>query len=234
MPFYDYYDDLQATGVGRAWAQAQARMVLARLRAAAPQARTVVEVGPGHGAFAAACAEAGLSYTAVDINLRLLRGLQGRGHAGLRAMAPGLPLAAGAYDLAFASHVIEHSPTYRDALSFAAELGRVVAPGGIVALVAPDYLALGDDFWNCDYSHSFPTTRRRLRQLVRDAGLALAGDEYLWGPLQGAPGVLAGITIGSRAAGALARSVPGRLGERLYKARLTFNRAVLIAARVPQ
>lgn len=233
MPFYDYYDDLQATAVGRAWAQAQARLVLRSLLDTSPRARTVLEIGPGHGAFASACAEAGLGYTALDVNLRLLRTIQDRGHSSVRALAPRLPLADGSYDLAFASHVIEHSPTYRDALAFAAELGRVVTPGGLVALVAPDYLALGDDFWNCDYSHSFPTTRRRLRQLLRDAGLRVAGDDYLWGPLQGGAGALAGCTVGSRAAGAIARAIPGKLGERLYKARLTFARAILIRAQVP-
>jgi SAM-dependent methyltransferase len=234
MPFYDYYDDLQATGVGRSWARAQARNVLHRLRAARPEARTVLEVGPGHGSFAAACASAGLCYTALDINLRLLRGLQAAGYSGVRAMAPSLPLAPGQYDIAFASHVIEHSPTYRDALAFAAEVGRVVVPGGLVALVAPDYLALGDDFWNCDYSHGFVTTRRRLRQLLRDAGLTVRSTEYLWGPLQGLEGAVAGLTIGSRLAGAVARSVPGRTGERLYKARLTFARAILVIAEVSQ
>lgn len=232
MPFYDYYDDLQATGMGRTWARTQARNVLARLRRLAPTAHSVLEVGPGHGSFAQACAAAGLCYTGLDINLRLLRSLQDKGHSGVRAMAPGLPLASGRYDIAFASHVIEHSATYREALAFAAELERVVAPGGIVALVAPDYLALGDDFWNCDYSHGFVTTRRRLRQLLRDAGLTVRSTDYVWGPLQGFEGAVAGTTLGSRLAGAVTRAIPGRVGERLYKARLTFARAILIVAEV--
>lgn len=234
MPFYDYYDDLQATGVGRAWARSQARNVLGRLRSLAPGARTVLEIGPGHGSFAEACAAMGLCYTALDINLRLLRSLQVGGHTGVRAMAPSLPFATGYYDIAFASHVIEHSATYREALAFATELGRVVAPGGLVALVAPDYLALGDDYWNCDYSHGFVTTRRRLRQLLRDAGLTVCSASYVWGPLQGFRGAIAGATIGSSLAGAVARAVPGRVGERLYKARLTFARAIFIVAEVAQ
>lgn len=233
MPFYDYYDDLAATGIGRAWAMGQARLALAQIRAAHPGGRSVLEIGPGHGSFAAACAGAGYSYTALDINQRLLRTIHDRGHGGVRALAPLLPLAAGSYDVAFASHVIEHSPTYRDAAAFLAELRRTVAPGGVVALVAPDYLALREDFWNCDYSHGFVTTRRRLRQIMRDCGLEPAGECYVWGPLRGAGGRLAGLTIGSRLAGRLARALPGRAGERLYKARLTFARAVLIIGRVP-
>ncbi|MEI7771196.1 MAG: methyltransferase domain-containing protein [Chloroflexales bacterium] len=232
MPFYDYYDDLAATGIGRAWALGQARLALAQIRAAHPGGRTVLEIGPGHGSFAAVCAEVGYQYTALDINLRLLRTIQARGHSSVRAIAPLLPVSAGSYDIAFASHVIEHSPTYRDAAAFLSELGRTVVAGGVVALVAPDYLALREDFWNCDYSHGFVTTRRRLRQIMRDCGLDPAGEGYVWGPLRGIGGRIAGLTIGSRIAGQIARGLPGRVGERLYKARLTFARAVLIIGRV--
>jgi SAM-dependent methyltransferase len=232
MPFYDYYDDLAATGIGRAWALGQARLALAQIRAAHPSGRAVLEIGPGHGSFAAVCAEAGYQYTALDINLRLLRTIQARGHDGVRALAPLLPVADGSYAIAFASHVIEHSPTYRDAAAFLSELRRTVAPGGVVALVAPDYMALREDFWNCDYSHGFVTTRRRLRQIMRDCGLEPAGERYVWGPLRGIGGQVAGLTIGSRLAGRIARGLPGRIGERLYKARLTFARAVLIIGRV--
>lgn len=228
MPFYDYYDDLQPTGLGRAWSRAQARAVLDRMRSARPGARSVLEIGPGHGSFAEACVQSGLAYTALDVNMRLLSRLRTAGHAAVRARAPRLPIADGRYDIAFASHVIEHSPSFPEALAFTAELARVVTPSGLVVLVAPDYLALREDFWHCDYSHGFVTTRRRLFQLLRDVGLQVIGDTYLWGPLQGVSGALAGATIGSRLTGALARALPGRGGERLYKARLTFARAVLI------
>jgi ubiquinone/menaquinone biosynthesis C-methylase UbiE len=234
MPFYDYYDDLPATEAGRALAQAQARIVLQKLRSADPHARAVLEIGPGHGSFALACAQADLNYTALDINRHLLKRLQASGYTGVHAMAPQFPFADHSYDLAFASHVIEHSPSYRDAIAFAAEMRRVVAPGGLIALVAPDALALGIDFWNCDYSHGFPTTRRRLHQLLRDTGLVIISDEYLWGPLQRQAGTFAGSTVGSQMMGRLARAVPGQVGERLYKLRLTFARAILICARVPE
>ncbi|NTV63541.1 MAG: class I SAM-dependent methyltransferase [Oscillochloris sp.] len=232
MPFYDYYDDLAATGLGRAWALGQARLALRYIRAAHPHGRSLLEIGPGHGNFASVCAKAGYTYAALDINLHLLHALQARSHSGVRALAPLLPVASGSYDIVFASHVIEHSPTYRDASAFLSELARTLATGGVVVLVAPDYLALREDFWNCDYSHGFVTTRRRLRQIMRDCGLELDGDHYTWGPLEGLAGQIAGQTIGSRLAGQIARALPGQLGERLYKARLTFGRSVLIIGRV--
>lgn len=234
MAFYDYYDDLPPTGVGRAWVREQARHVLRYMREAAPHARQVMEIGPGHGIFADMCAADRLGYVALDINTRLLVSAQTRGHVGVRAMAPSLPLADGGFDITFASHVIEHSPDYRGALALLHEMGRVTSPGGLVVLVAPDYLGLREDFWNCDYSHSFVTTRRRLRQVMRDAGLTVVGEHSLYGPLEGPAGQIGGPLIGNRLVGAIARAVPGKFGERLYKLRLTFAHALLMIGRVAQ
>lgn len=233
MPFYDYYGELPATATGQAWVRAQAAHVLSTLTSTAPQARSLFEIGPGRGIFADLCAARGLQYVALDINQRLLAATRARGHAGIRAIAPVLPVADGQFDIVFASHVIEHSPGYRDALTLLDEMRRVVRPGGLVVLIAPDYLALREDFWNCDYSHSFVTTRRRLRQIMRDSRLQLVGEQSLYGPLTGPAGQLGGALLGSRAMGALARAIPGEVGERIYKVRLTFARALLMIGQSP-
>jgi SAM-dependent methyltransferase len=196
MPFYDYYNDLAPTGIGRAWAQQQAQNVLVHLRNQALQARSVVEVGPGHGAFARLCQAQHLDYLAIDINQRLLADIRQAGHNGICSLVPPFPIATATFDIAFASHVIEHSPDYRAALDLLQEMRRIIIPGGLVAIVAPDYFALGDDFWHCDYSHSFVTTRRRLRQIMRDSGLDLVAEHDVWGPLQGASGWLGGTILG--------------------------------------
>jgi len=79
-----------------------------------------------------------------------------------------------------------------EALSLLSEMRRVVIPGGVVALIVPDYLALREDFWNCDYSHSFVTTRRRLLQMYHDAELMVIEQRSLYGPLTGTVGWLGG------------------------------------------
>jgi SAM-dependent methyltransferase len=233
MPFYDYYDDLPSTGIGRSWAVQQATNVLSHIQTAKPDACSLLEIGPGHGAFAHVCVRQGLRYLALDVNQRLLSAVHERGLDAIRALVPPLPLAAESVDIAFASHVIEHTPGYREAAAFLGQMRDVVAPGGLVVLVAPDYLGLREDFWNCDYSHSFVTTRRRMRQLMRDCGLVVVDDRSVWGPLQGPSGWIGGQVLGSRALGALGRAIPGRFGERVYKVRLTFARAVLMIGQVP-
>jgi len=56
----------------------------------------------------------------------------------------------------------------------------------------------------------------------------------LYGPLTGTVGWLGGYTLGGGTMGAIARMIPGTLGEKLYKMRLTFARAILMIGRVPQ
>ncbi len=231
MPFYDYYGDRSATSVGMGWVRAQARYVLRRLVHALPSAASLLEIGPGRGAFADACRRRDLRYCALDVNARLLRSLSERGHSGVQARATHVPCANETFDIVFASHVIEHSPGYGDALAFLEEMRRVAKRGGLVAVIAPDYLALREDFWNCDYSHSFVTTRRRLRQMYHDVGLVIVEDHSLYGPLTGLIGWFVGPAMGGRLMGQVARIVPGSPGEKLYKLRLTFARAILMIGR---
>ncbi len=232
MPFYDYYDETPATGIGYHMVQMQADFVCKRIMRASNHEPHILEIGPGRGVFADIAHSNGIAYVALDINRKLLSGIGQRGHAGIAGMAPQLPINDAAFSIAFASHVIEHSPNYRDALNFLEEMRRVVHAGGLVALVAPDYLALREDFWNCDYSHSFVTTRRRLRQIMRDSQLTIVDECPIYGPLAGNLGALPGAILGSSGAGAIARAIPGKLGERLYKVRLTFSRAWLIIGQV--
>ncbi|MCS7288905.1 MAG: class I SAM-dependent methyltransferase [Roseiflexus sp.] len=234
MPFYDHYGDRSATSVGMGWVRAQTRCVLDRLMRALPSASSLLEIGPGRGAFADACRQKHLQYCALDINARLLRDLSKRGHSVVQARATHIPCAGETFDIVFASHVVEHSPGYSEALMFLEGMCRVAKRGGLVAIVAPDYLALREDFWNCDYSHSFVTTQRRLRQMYYDAGLAIIDELSLYGPLTGLGGWVAGQTLGGRVLGQVARMMPGTVGEKLYKLRLTFARAILMIGRPSQ
>lgn len=234
MPFYDYYSDQQTTRLGMGWVRAQTRFVLGCLMHALPSASSLLEIGPGRGIFADACRRECLRCCALDINIRLLRDLSRRGQSGIQARATHIPCVGEAFDVVFASHVIEHSPGYGEALALLEEMRRVATRSGLVALVAPDYLALREDFWNCDYSHSFVTTRRRLRQMYHDTGLTVIEEHSLYGPLAGAAGWFAGQTAGGRLMGSIARTMPGACGEKLYKLRLTFAHAIFIIGRTSQ
>lgn len=60
------------------------------------------------------------------------------------AKSPGLPFVGGAFDLVTSAHVIEH---VGDPHAFVRELARLVAPGGVLAIVT-DHVTASQHMWN--------------------------------------------------------------------------------------
>lgn len=227
MPFYDFWRNKSVTFLGRRWTRQAAAYTLGRVRRHARPLRQVVEIGAGRGAFMRACQAQGLAYSAVDANLGFLQALE-RGNS-VQAFVPPLPLADAVADAVVATHVIEHMPDMDAAMAMLGEMIRIARPGGVVALTAPDLLWYGNYFWDCDYSHNFPTSARRLQQMMLDQGLKVVRLEYVFNHLTGPLGALAG-----RCAWMIPYGPPGaRPGsalyiDQIYKSRLTFARGVFI------
>jgi SAM-dependent methyltransferase len=232
MPFFDFWRNKSITGLGRHWGRQEAEYTVRRMIRHVTPLRHVVEIGPGRGAFMAACLARGLKHTAIDANLGFLQALE-RGRS-LQAFAPPLPLADCVADAVVANHVIEHNPHMLAATAMLAEMARITRPGGVVILTAPDLLWYGNYFWDCDYSHNFPTSARRLQQMMLDQGLEVALLEYVYNHITGPLGALA-----ARAAWAIPYGLPGAEPgspfyiDQIYKSRLTFARAVFIIGRRP-
>jgi ubiquinone/menaquinone biosynthesis C-methylase UbiE len=233
MPFYDFFwRNKQVTGLGNAWMKQASRFTLDRVSEVVAPLQSVVEIGPGWGGFALVCRERGLKYTAIDANAGLLNRL---GSAdGVCSFVPPIPIRDTVCDAIVANHVFEHVGGFAQARAFLSEMYRTVRPGGCVALTSPDILWYKNFFWDCDYSHSFPTSARRLHHMFLDQGLEVVHLEYVHNHLTG----LKGLVVGQ-----CARMVPYRLlnaqpnspfyVDQIYKGRLTFSRAVLIIGRRP-
>lgn len=233
MPTYDFWRKKSVTSLGQGWMQQAALFTLTRLQEHAPLARDIVEIGPGRGVFMQACLAKGLRYTAVDINPGLLQALHGQ--PAVCADAPRLALADGVCDAVVASHVFEHMRDIDQARAFLNELIRIVRPGGLIVLTTPDVLWYGSYFWDCDYTHNFPTSARRLQQMFLDHHLDISDISYVHNHVTGFAGVCLGYAarlVPYRLPGRM----PGQLGysDHIYKARLTFARCVCIVGRVGQ
>ena len=232
MPFYDTFADQAPTRPGR-WILERLNEhhagVLAGLR---PEIRSVLEIGPGAGAFADACIGRGLRYSAVEPNARLAAAIRARGCDVSEDFAPPIHFPDGAFDCVHAAHVLEHSPTFREALELLREVRRVLVPGGCASIVVPDFDHAGPEFYRADYSHSYPLTLRRLRQLLGDSGFGTERAEFLSGPFRG-PARLLTQTAAWIARPWMIRCLSlGRLSEtQAYSAKLTFLRAVWVVAR---
>ncbi|SRR5581483_7532675 len=227
MPFYDFFANQQFTAVGKRWMNQAAGHILAIASKSVREVGSVVEIGPGWGALARVCGERSVRYVAIDANLTLLQSL-GDLHA-VCSVVPPIPLGNESCDVIVASHVLEHSNGRLEAQQLILEMKRVVRPRGCVIIVSPDLLWAGKYFWDCDYSHSFPTSARRLQQMLVDARLTIVKVEYIYNHLTGWRGFLAG-QLTSLIPYRLYGCQPHSLGysEKLYRLRMTFSRSVVI------
>lgn len=147
------------------------RMLMRRLlgdRLSRPNLR-ILDIGCGAGANALELSAYG-QVTASDRSLDALAFVRSRGVASVvAAEAPKLPFRDGAFDLVTAYDVIEH---VEDDYGFVAELTRVLAPGGALAIHVPAWPFL----WSSHdevLEHKRRYTRRALRQLLDREDLQL-------------------------------------------------------------
>ncbi|MFQ3633675.1 class I SAM-dependent methyltransferase [Roseiflexus sp.] len=230
MPFYDFWREKQVTALGRRWSRQAAEYTLRVISRHVDPLTRVVEIGPGRGMLAAACRARRLHYIGIDANNGLLTALD-PGSA-ICAFAPPLPLQNAMCDAVVANHVLEHAADLPQAQALVTEMRRIVRPGGVVTITSPDALWEGIEFWDCDYSHNFVTTARRLHQMFHDQNLKIVYLSYVHNHLEGLAGMLAG---------QIARLAPYRIPgapptspfyvDQIYKLRMTFARSVLIVGR---
>lgn len=151
------------------------RLLGARLAGDSPRSGLrILDIGCGAGANALELSGYG-SVTASDRSLEALAFVRSRGVDNVvAAEAPQLPFRDGAFDIVTAYDVIEH---VEDDHAFVAELARVLAPGGALAVHVPawPFLWSGHDV---ALEHKRRYTRRALLDLLRSSGLRI--DRVSW------------------------------------------------------
>ena len=133
---------------------------------------SVLEVGPGHGAFARACRKRGFAYEGVEGNTTMAERLKNDGFAVTVSMVPPLPVGE-RRNVVVMQHVLEHMRGVDEALALVCQCVERLVPGGLLIVCGPDITVMKEEFFDCDYTHAFPTSGRRLRQVFHDAGLTV-------------------------------------------------------------
>jgi SAM-dependent methyltransferase len=227
--FYEHFQKDQPTRSGQRLTAALARRIFEFARIKAHD--KVMEIGPGRGAIGEICLEKGLEYFAIEPNREMAAALEEKGAKVTCAMVPPLPPLDRDFDIVLMIHVMEHMNSMYDALQITRQIGQVLRPKGRLIICSPDYLNLRSNFFNCDFSHNYVTTRRRLEQLLVNAGFTNIKSCYLSGPLAGLPSILVSALAAWMPFGLLnAMFASNKPIHKLYKLQLTFSRAVLIAA----
>jgi SAM-dependent methyltransferase len=194
---------------------------------------TCLEIGPGEGDFARLCAAAGIGYQAVERNPTYQQKLQAEGFDVELGTVPPLPFPDERFDAICIMAVLEHMPTFEQAIELLSESYRVLKPDGLLAIEVPDFLRAGINFYAWDYTHSFPTTIVRLEQILFDCGFSPIRTVSLTGSLSATvirwPIDLVGFIVHSRLVYWLVMSLGGR--RFLEKYHKTFEPAIYIVSR---
>jgi SAM-dependent methyltransferase len=133
----------------------------------------ILEIGAGHGFFAGICRARGLDYTGIEMNGRQAQRLREDGFEVVTATVPPLPSGEPA-DCVWMSHVLEHARDHVEAREMLSCTRTRSKPGGCVVITSPDLQSWRSEFWSADWSHGYPTTLRRVCQLVSDVGMEIA------------------------------------------------------------
>lgn len=135
-------------------------------------AKTLLELGPGHGFIADICKSTGLSYCGHEMNVAQANFLKAQGHdvtpATIPPIPPGKPV-----QVMWLSHILEHAISYREAREMLLACYDRLDPAGYVVIIAPDIHHWKTDFWSLDWSHGFPTSLNRVQQLLHDTGFTV-------------------------------------------------------------
>ena len=231
MSYFDHFANQRATRLG-AWltkrtVARQFRFLSRHLTAGA--VTRILEVGPGHGEFAQHFIERGFhEYEIVEPNARLRAKLQELGvRAARNYLIPDLAEEDSSFDLIIACDVFEHLNDAREAQRFIGEASRVLKPNGLLFILSPDLMDWREDFYNCDFSHSNPTTVRRTLEMFENAGLRTVEFAYLYSCFSGSVGYLLSRLIKLTTFWTRGESIDFKL----YKLRLTFLRRFMVLAR---
>lgn len=134
----------------------------------------VLEIGPGLGYFYRACImDSAIDYFAMDRNTAILETLQALPpEKRILGEAPKLPNFSRKFDIIYAGFVIEHfAEGGLSVFNFIQNCKKNLRDGGLLVLAAPDCERLGMEFWNIDYTHTFPVTKRSLAMAFNDCGI---------------------------------------------------------------
>jgi len=185
MSFYDHFysEQTKATKLGKYFVRKENLFYLSLINRFINHGKSkrkinIFEVGTGKGGFAYVCQKKNIKYRGIEANKEQVKNLQAASFDVKLQIVPPIDIASKSSDVFFANQVIEHMPHSNKALEFVAEAHRILTPGGLIFLGAPDYLLYKEDFFDNDYTHNYITTLRRTEQLLTNKGFTVVYKNY--------------------------------------------------------
>jgi len=193
MTFYERFASRSRNRIGIWTKRRQARKIFQLGTSGLDDRKlSVLEVGPGDGYIAELSRARGDDYVAVDGSEAVARNLNQAGVRVIRSLVPPLPplpAETGPLDVCYMLHVIEHIRDIYAASTLVGELRDQLRPGGRLVIATPEFRYWRQDFYDSDYAHHLPFTRRTLVELLQNEGFDVTHQSIYTGPVFGYRGL---------------------------------------------
>lgn len=231
--FFDHFAESKPTAIGERFHEKKVKAEFEYIRSFIQSTSLdILEIGPGKGDLAQLFFDAGYKqFDIVEPNSSMREKLQKMGARSAKSYyIPRLEEEDGSYDAIIVSDVFEHLNDTKEAMLFISEVKRVLRPNGKIFILSPDLMNWKIDFWNCDYSHSNPTSVRRSIQMFYNEDLEVVDYVYTYSFLRG----FIGLIVNKIVRGATFFVMGNSMDSKLYKLRLMFSRRFLIVGKKPE
>jgi len=141
---------------------------------------SILEIGAGFGYLARICKEKKIAYQGIEGNPSQSKHLRKCGYDVICGFIPPFPETKPC-DVIYLSFVLEHADGWQNARKLMAGINAKLEIGKYVVIVCPDVRDYKMYFWDCDWSHGYPTSLKRVKQLLTETGFKVIFANHFTG-----------------------------------------------------
>lgn len=230
MAQYDFFDSKKLSLIGKYGHKVFHDKVFSFLDSDSKlDSKVILEIGTGKGDIAKRIIEKKGEYQGYEPSESLYKRLIDSGVNVQNKFVPPLSQGDDSVDVVLLLHVFEHMANMKQALELISEIKRVLKPGGKLLLVAPDFSDFGPWFYEGDYTHQFPVSLFKTKNMLEDVGLKVVEQKYIWGSWGWLPGAFLNQGVKMLfSLGSIFIDLVYPKNQKLLKLRCTFGRCIWI------
>ncbi len=141
---------------------------------------SILEIGAGFGYLAKICKEKDIAYQGIEGNPAQSEHLKKSGYDVICDFIPPLPETRPC-DVIYLSFVLEHADGWKSARELMLAINERLKAGKHIVIICPDVKDYKMHFWDCDWSHGYPTSLKRVKQLMTETGYEVSFGRHFTG-----------------------------------------------------